>query len=144
MKPGKKRGSRTASLIGVPKPKFWMRRYSSLLSDTLIIARGRLQVLNHNGYSIVKTRNAYLFVAWAGGGYPPSIYQGNMIQFMARFKSFNHGEQVWIVDAIPFQGNFRHVVDPAMKHLFQFAEDPREWALDAGHLDVLKLEDYNS
>jgi hypothetical protein len=63
-----------------------------------------------------------------------------MVNFVGKLKTFNQGTILWVKDALPIQGNYREIARPLVAYLYQFADDPRDWA-EQEWLDRLALKD---
>ena len=74
---------------------------------------------------------------------PPSVYVGNMVNFVGRFMTLNEGKSFWVLDALPFNGKYQDVVRPGHKYILAHCDDPRDW-LEKRALDRLRLEDSDS
>ncbi len=121
-------GSRIARAIDVAKPKWLPDSGSWLPNETFIVATGRVQWFKADAYTLVATKSANLRVKWAGDGLPPSVFVGKKVHFIGRFKTYNDGKIFMVVDALPIIGEYRGIAKPVLAYLYQFAEDPRDWA----------------
>ena len=139
-KPAKPRTSRTAKRIGAASPRFIPGTGSSLITESLIIARGRVQWSKESTFSLIATRSANIRVYWAGRVLPPSVFVGNKVNFIGRFVTWNEGKLFRVQDAIVFTGKYQDIVRPVMKFVYESAEDPREWA-EKEALDRLLIQD---
>jgi len=74
---------------------------------------------------------------------PPSVFVGNIVNFIGRFVTYNEGRDFFVVDALPFKAKFQDVVRPVQNHILSQCEDPREW-LEGIALDRLLIKDVNS
>ena len=71
---------------------------------------------------------------------PPSVFVGNLVNFVGRFMTYNEGKSFWVVDALPFEGVYRQIVGPAHNHILGFCDDPRDW-LEKEAMEHLHLRD---
>ena len=71
---------------------------------------------------------------------PPSVYVGNLVNFIGRFVTYNEGKEFFVVDALPFSAKYQDVMRPVQKHIFSHCEDPRDW-LEGLALDRLLIRE---
>ena len=52
--------------------------------------------------------------------------------------TYNEGKEFFVVDALPFERNFKQVIRPMHKYMIAQCDDPRDW-LEGKVLDRLRL-----
>lgn len=126
--------------ISAASPKWLPSTGSWLPNECFIVGTGRVQWFKAGVYTLVATKAAEIRVFWAGNLLPPNVYVGKTVHFFGKFKTLNGGAIFRVTEALPFNGSYREIAKPLLKYLYQFADDPRDWA-EKESLDKMLISD---
>lgn len=93
----------------------------------MLVFRGRVQWSKYDTYSLVRTKTALLRVWWAGGVLPPDVFVGHTVCAVGKLVTYDNGRDWRITDALPMPHEWKEIMRPVYRRLFEFCADPAEW-----------------